>query len=267
MYVCMCVSLFIIIHLIGCYYSFFFPHYCRLLSSALWIIILLLSRILFLSRFLLLGTNGSSLRSEKTKNDSRQQNNDVAVYIYPLPNISYDRFNGLFDHILMVVCVNWNSPIDLLIMHDNLWKPVMKNIVYYGPFTKMLIEQMHVKGLQAVSRSDNDVKPEGTLAYRAVLDAIDRFPDFGGYLFKHDDVQINVTAMSTWNTSSIWSSDKFFLNQIPNFTHPHDGVGWWWRHPRAGLQAVMNSLQGSKEFAEKLVSCTGRNDTWPAVGT
>ena len=231
------------------------------------------------------------LGSVKNKNDSRQQHEDglfagimkhglftgfmkkrkhhddaqQAHYIYPLPNISYDRFNGLFDHILMVVCVNWNSPIHLLIMHDNLWKPVMKNIVYYGPFTKMLIEQMHEKGLQAVSRSDNDVKPEGTLAYRAVLDAINRFPDFGGYLFKHDDIQINVTAMSTWNTSSIWSNGGCSLHQIPNFTHPHDGVGWWWPHPRAGLQAVMNSLQGSKEFANKLVSCTGRNDTWPVV--
>eukprot|EP01036_Dinobryon_divergens_P036939 gene36939-48196_t len=124
---------------------------------------------------------------------------------------------------------------------------------------------MNEKGLQAVSRSDYDVKPEGTLAYRAVLDAINRFPDFGGYLFKHDDIQINVTAMSSWNTSSIWAS-RGYNEQIKNFTHPQDGVDWWWPHPRAGLRAVMNSLQGSKKFADKLVSCTGRNDTWPVYG-
>ena len=230
----------------------------------------------------LLGIIGSLLRSRSSQNtkeavDSWQAGlltkiknhffpkKENAVYIYPLPNISYDRFHGLFNHILMIVCVNWNSPVDLLIMHDNLWKPVMKNIVYYGPFDKKLIEQMNENGLQAVSRSDHDVKPEGTLAYRAVLDAINRFPDFGGYLFKHDDVQINVTAMSSWNTSSIWAS-RGYNDQIKNFSHPHDGVEWWWPHPRAGLHAVMNSLHGSKEFADKLVSCTGRNDTWPAVG-
>lgn len=179
---------------------------------------------------------------------------------------SYNRFEGLFDRILMIVCVNWNSPIHVLISHEKLWKPVMKNTVYYGPFDQQSIIEMNLMGLQAVSRSDYEVKPEGTLAYRAALDAINRFPNFDGYLFKHDDIQINVTAMSLWNTSSLWAND-YLMYPIKNFSHPQDGVEWWFDHPRSGLKAIMSSLQGSKDFADKLVACTGSNATWPAVGT
>ena len=171
-----------------------------------------------------------------------------------------------FQHILMVVCVNWKSPIDVLTIHDDLWRPIMKNRVYYGPFDKQFITAMNERGLQAVSRSDFEIKPEGTLAYRAVLDAMNRFPHFDGYLFKHDDIHVNITAMSAWNTSSIWASSAFSLYKIENFTHPQDGVGWmWFQHPRAGFNAIMNSLEGSKDFADQLTACTGSNDSWPVV--
>jgi hypothetical protein len=170
-----------------------------------------------------------------------------------------------FQHALMVVHVNWKSPVDVLIIHDNLWRPVMKNMVYYGPFDKQFIMEMNERGLQAVSRSDYEIKPEGTLAYRSLLDAMNRFPHFDGYFFKHDDLHINVTAMSSWNTTSMWASSGFFSYKIRNFNHPEDGLDWWFHHSRAGLNAVVNSLQGSKEFADQLTACTGSNDTWPAV--
>lgn len=170
-----------------------------------------------------------------------------------------------FQHALMVVHVNWKSPVDVLIIHDNLWRPVMKNMVYYGPFDKQFIMEMNERGLQAVSRSDYEIKPEGTLAYRSLLDAMNRFPHFDGYFFKHDDLHINVTAMSSWNTTSMWASSAFFSYKIRNFNHPEDGLDWWFPHSRSGLNAVVNSLQGSKEFADQLTACTGSNDTWPAV--
>ena len=201
-------------------------------------------------------------KQDKTKQHVPLQNKTTYTKIRNQPN--FELFRKRFQHVLMVVCVNWKSPIDVLIVHDDLWKSVMKNVVYYGPFDKQFVRDMNEKSLKAVSRSDYEVAPEGTLAYRAALDAINRFPHFDGYLFKHDDLHINVTAMSSWNISSVWAS-KSFLYPIKNFTHPEDGAEWWFNHPRAGLNAIMNSLEGNNEFADKLTACTGSNDTWPAV--
>jgi len=172
-----------------------------------------------------------------------------------------------FNRILMVVVVSWSPSNHMLLAHDRLWRSTMKNIVYYGPFEKKFISDMKNRGIQCIFRSDYDVKPEGTLGYRALIDAMYRFSDFDGYLFRHDDFYINVIEMSKWNLSMIWSTSGHFLFPIKNFDDISKGTNWWWSNPRAGYTAVKNILEGNVTINKILTECTGRNDTWYIGGT
>mmetsp|Transcript_7389 Transcript_7389/g.11019 ORF Transcript_7389/g.11019 Transcript_7389/m.11019 type:complete len:337 (-) Transcript_7389:77-1087(-) len=167
-----------------------------------------------------------------------------------------------FSRILMVVFMSWSPPDTILLAHDRLWRATFKHIVYYGPFNKDLVSEMKNRGIICIFRSDYDVKPEGTLGYRALMDAMHRFSHFDGYLFRHDDFYVNLVAMSRWNLSMIWSTSGNFLYPIENFTDISKGTNWWWKHPRAGYTAVKNILEGNETIGKILTDCTGRNDTW-----
>lgn len=101
-----------------------------------------------------------------------------------------------FKDILMIIYTSWSPPIKVLATQDRLWRRTIGNIVYYGPFGANLMEELKKRGIMSFYRSDDDIKPQGVVAgHRSVIDAMYRFKNFSGYLYRHDDFFIHVPSM------------------------------------------------------------------------
>jgi hypothetical protein len=135
-----------------------------------------------------------------------------------------------------------------------MWKPVMKHIVYYGPFKDSLLVNMTQHGLQGIYRSDLPLAPEGILQQKAAIDAMRRFPDYDGYLFRQDDFHLDIKAMSSWNLSSIWMSNGYKLD-------PVSGEAWW-PNPKYGYNAALKVLNHSDSIRDTIFKNTGDKNMW-----
>ncbi len=169
-----------------------------------------------------------------------------------------------FDNTLLIVQITFNCPIEIILTHNYMWNPVMKHIVYYGPFGDALISRLASHSIISHYRADPS-GPEGTLQYRSTIDAIKRYPTFSGYLFIQDDFHIDINSLRSWNLSVFWESSGHGKTVIPDFQNVSSPKNWWW--PRySGLRAVLSVLSHSRQMYDDLVRCTGSNDTWITGG-
>lgn len=113
----------------------------------------------------------------------------AAVGIQTYNHLSQKTFCHAHADILLII--NYNHPyyesIDLL---RKIYRPYFPHIVFYGP------------------EHHNDVEfcdhYEGWFSYKAIAQAMQKYPGYAGYLYIHDDLIINPNNFERFDKNNIW---------------------------------------------------------------
>ncbi|KAF9926148.1 hypothetical protein BGZ67_008254 [Mortierella alpina] len=109
-----------------------------------------------------------------------------------------------FKDILLVV--NLNHPTyDAIKPYLSIYDPYFPNIQFYGPNVPV-----HLKDIVTESLYD------GGTSYRNLVDAMEKYPNYKGYLYTNDDTVLNVFQIETFDQDKVWK-------QVPDLAHDvHD---------------------------------------------
>lgn len=103
----------------------------------------------------------------------------------------------------VLLIINYNHPhYESIPLLKKIYGEYFNNIIFYGPREHPDIHLYH--------------HHMGYLSYMCIADAMQRYPDFEGYLFLMDDCILNAWLLEDYDTSKIWYSSYEFVNN--NFT-------------------------------------------------
>lgn len=125
-----------------------------------------------------------------------------------------------FDDVLLII--NFNHPYyDNIEFLKEIYSPHFKNIVFYG-------EQVHPE-VNVISHH------VGWFVHRAIRDAMERWPDYRGYICCQDDCFMNFWNLPRLNKDKIWFH-QYWTASLKSPTH------WWpwWEFP-CGYQASVSA--------------------------
>jgi len=131
---------------------------------------------------------------------------------------------SFFDTICLVV--NYTRP-----HYDSV--PFLRR--FYGAFPNIVFY-----GDSAFGKSVPDVislPQDGKFGYRAILDAVTRFPDCEGYLFLMDDLLLNYWNLTRFSKSKIWCHSISGRNAVSVDVPDWQVDEWWWWRTPYGLNA------------------------------
>jgi len=103
-----------------------------------------------------------------------------------------------------------------------------KKIVFYGDEVWDAPSQV-IKYNQSNGAGSKTKFGAGFFAYRALLDAVQRFPDFDGYLFIMDDVLLRSKTLALIDPLSVYTGfdDLHFARLMPDGKFASDDWAWW----------------------------------------
>lgn len=133
-----------------------------------------------------------------------------------------------FNNILVII--NYNFPYYQSIPFiKNLYKQYFPNIVFYG-------EQPH-PGIHAYHEH------YGALSYFAIADAMERYPQYEGYLFCHDDCIMHPWRFKNFDITKIWFAKLQWLHaDCGNTGNIEKGLDafpdWFWWDSEFGAEAM-----------------------------
>ncbi|KAF9315390.1 hypothetical protein BG003_003098 [Podila horticola] len=105
-----------------------------------------------------------------------------------------------FKDILLVV--NFNHPIyDAIKPFLSIYEPYFPNIKMYGPNVPALLKDV-------VTEIPYD---KGFTGYRSLAHAMEKYPNYSGYLYANDDTVLNVFQLAKFDQDKVWK-------QVPNLT-------------------------------------------------
>jgi len=115
------------------------------------------------------------------------------------------------DDVLLIV--NYNFPhyesIDFL---KSIYNPCFPHIVFYGAKDHPDVIQLDTY--------------RGWYAYAVILDAMQRFPEYQGYLCIHDDCVLNFWNLYRFDKYKIWA-DGYGRADLAKAKNAIHGWGWW----------------------------------------
>ncbi|KAG0036009.1 hypothetical protein BGZ82_004832 [Podila clonocystis] len=98
-----------------------------------------------------------------------------------------------FKDILLVV--NFNHPIyDAIKPFLSIYEPYFPNIKMYGPNVPA-----HLKDVVTEVPYD-----QGFTGYRSLVDAMEKYPNYSGYLYTNDDTVLNVFQLAKFDQDKVW---------------------------------------------------------------
>lgn len=172
-----------------------------------------------------------------------------------------------FKNTLLVVKYNYKAPPGPVLLHIRMWSKVFVNQLIFLDWSETEIAEFTTKNLRdsrkiAVAYKQES-KPPGFYAYDVVSLAMKSHPHYEGYLFAHDDMAMNITALidfdlsSSWQTE--WESQCKDLDPFWNVTKN----GWWW-DGESGTRAIDKMLANSSNtvIANEMKVALGSNHYW-----
>ena len=125
--------------------------------------------------------------------------------------------NRIGDDILLIINYNFEH-YDSVPFLVELYKPYFPHIVFYGP-----------RGTDQVNFCDHF---KGCYSYKGIIDALQRYPGYAGYLWVHDDAVINPWMLDRFDKTKIWAPQLGFTDQpfngIASLKDPHSTSWCWW---------------------------------------
>ena len=135
-------------------------------------------------------------------------------------------YSARFKDILLVVNFNhpsYNAIEPFLEIH----KPYFPNIQFYGPqvpshLTDIVIEMPY---------------DQGSTNYRSLVLAMEKYPEYAGYLYTNDDTVLNVHQLAEFDQDKVWRHVPNATVDIHDRSTPvPDGEDYWphWPRPESG---------------------------------
>jgi len=123
----------------------------------------------------------------------------------------------------VLLIINYNHPhYSTIPFFKEIYGPYFPNIIFTGSQPHPEIEYCEHR--------------EGFYCYKSLVQIVQKYPNFAGYLFVHDDCVINPWNFARFNKSKIWSCAP----QGPAKLAPDGIKNWnWWDMP-IGYQAIKN---------------------------
>lgn len=127
-----------------------------------------------------------------------------------------------FKDVLLIV--NFNHPTyDSIAPYLSIYAPYFPNIAFYGPKVPTHLHSI-------VTEVPYD---KGFTGYRAIADAVRKYPDYAGYLYTNDDTALNVFQLAQLDLDKVWK-------RVPDPSEVHDRAKpapsdwYWWGKPEIG---------------------------------
>ncbi|GJJ75665.1 hypothetical protein EMPS_08023 [Entomortierella parvispora] len=118
-----------------------------------------------------------------------------------------------FKDILLVV--NFNHPTYAAIKPFLfMYGPYFPNIKFYGPKVPAELKD-------TVTENPYD---EGATGYRSLVDAMEKYPDYKGYLYTNDDTVLNVFQIATFDQDKVWKEVPSLEYAIHDLSKPRPEV-------------------------------------------
>jgi hypothetical protein len=110
-------------------------------------------------------------------------------------------------------------------------------------------------------------RPTGNFAYRSMLKAMERFPQYPGYLFTHDDMAMNVSHLMTLSLDSLWHEEFGEPIRLENDWNSAKHSLWALNVP-FGMKAIKELVQSNLTQQSQQRTCSvydwgfGQSDFW-----
>lgn len=152
----------------------------------------------------------------------------------------------------LLVIVNFNHPYYVNV-------PFLKEIYKDFPHLVFYGDDTNINPPLEIIRCNQE---KGYFAYRVVLDAIQRFPGYNGYLFLMDDLLINPWNLKTKDKNKVWLTAlggrdlRLVALNVMNSLR----TDWWFGNERVGLKACRKAwLELPEEYRNRLVFRLGQD--------
>lgn len=184
-------------------------------------------------------------------------------------NHSFSDARKRFQDILVIVKYNYKAPPGSVLLHLRMWNKVFLNQIIFVPWTVQEIGNFTERNLVGngnvtiVSKIDPEEIDTGYLAYEVVTSAMKSHPDVAGYLFVHDDLAMNVSALMDLDHEKVWQSDYVGEGQCRDLDE-----GWknktndWWWDGEWGTDAIDQMLLNHTDIATEMKKSLGSNHIW-----
>ncbi|KAG0201187.1 hypothetical protein BGX28_005934 [Mortierella sp. GBA30] len=125
----------------------------------------------------------------------------------------------IFKDILLVV--NFNFPLyDAVEPFRSIYEPYFPNIVFYGPEVPAGRE----KDVTEVDTS------QGFTGYRSLVNAMEKYPNYAGYLYTNDDTVLNVFQLAEFDQDKVWKHVPVLSEDLRDRSKPPP-FEWHWEKP------------------------------------
>ena len=184
-------------------------------------------------------------------------------------NHSFSDARKRFQDILVIVKYNYKAPPGSVLLHLRMWNKVFLNQIIFVPWTVQEIGNFTERNLVGngnvtiVSKIDPEEIDTGYLAYEVVTSAMKSHPDVAGYLFVHDDLAMNVSALMDLDQKKVWRSD-FIQREICRDLDEgwKNKTNYWWWNSEWGTDAIDQMLLNHTDIAAEMKESLGSNHIW-----
>ncbi|KAF9966562.1 hypothetical protein BGZ73_000977, partial [Actinomortierella ambigua] len=124
----------------------------------------------------------------------------------------------------MLVVVNFNHADYALDQFLAIYKPYFPNIRFYGPNVPSNLKHL-------VTQNPDDL---GWAGYRSLIDAIEKYPNYTGYLYVNDDVVLNVRQLAQFDQNKVWKQVPDTVKDVHDKSKPAPDDWLQWGRPQTG---------------------------------
>ncbi|MGE0206441.1 MAG: hypothetical protein AB7R69_01180 [Candidatus Babeliales bacterium] len=173
------------------------------------------------------------------------------VYFFVF-TIIFSNYGKMFDDVLLIINFNF-AHYEAISFLKKIYEPYFSKVIFYGP--------SECPDVYAIEEE------RGAFSYYALSDAMQRFPDYKGYLFCHDDCLMNVWRYNRFDLSKIWAANHVFVNwhryDIGEAVNLNKGIraitNCWWP-TKFGYEALKNAYKETPDcYKEMLKANWGDN--------
>lgn len=183
------------------------------------------------------------------------------------------RFNETLLVVRWGITVPLNSTSwDPLVWHHEIYGQYFRDQVIYVPwsldewsnFQRENNGTRRVPG-QFVPMGEIDPSSDGIAAYRLLVHAIHSFPNYLEYLYKQDDIALDLSRLAELDPGAVWQQEYKVYQLGRQFADMYKVKNAeWWKSVNGvpGLKKAMAA--GKREFKQKIKTCMGTKYGWAA---
>ena len=192
------------------------------------------------------------------------------LFCFVVGNHSFNDTRKRFQDILFIVKYNYKAAPGSVLLHLRMWSRVFVEQVIFVPWTADEITTFTDKNLLGnlnitivAKKDDSHASPSGYVAYEVVSAAMKSHPNVAGYLFVHDDMAMNVSALMKLDHKYVWQSDYIGEGRCRDLDAEwtNRSNGWWW-DSEWGSDAIDKLLSNRTDIAAEMKMSLGSNHIW-----